>query len=114
WIDALGVSAQGGTSIQQANGAQELFTSPEKGRKKQAAQASIPPILQPVVSLSRALALESRPITLTGLILDAGSSKRKETGAPGSQYTPPLPLKGVMVPKESGIVRASWLEVAPL
>ncbi len=111
WIDALGIS---GGSSQQAHGTQELITSPEKGRKKQAAQASIPPVLQPVVSLSQALALESRPITLTGLILDAGSSKRKETRATGIEHTPPLPLKGVMVPKESGIVRASWLEVAPL
>lgn len=100
WIDALGISAQSGGSPQQANGAQELLTSPEKGRKKQSTQAATPPILQPLVSLSQVLVLESRPITLTGLILDAGSSKRKETRARGL--------------RESGIVQARWLEVAPL
>src|SRR5213082_2382614 len=39
------------------------------------------PVLQPIQSLSQALAHESRPITLNGFVLASGSSKRKEARA---------------------------------
>jgi hypothetical protein len=66
-------------------------------------------VLQPVVSLAQTLAQESKPIALYGLMLEAGSSRRKE-GKASQHGADALPPK-LVVPKESGIVRASWLEV---
>lgn len=66
-------------------------------------------ILQAIVPLSTLLTQESKPILLRGLVLEAGSSKRKEgrTSQNGSIHT-----KTIALPKESGLVRASWLEAA--
>ncbi len=61
------------------------------------------PILQPVVSIAQELAKESKPITLLSILLEAKSSKRKEANAERS----------ITLPKESGVVHASWLEAAP-
>lgn len=109
WIDGLGVddkamiAAQPPVEVEQQNGVRA-----GRGRKKGAAPV-IPPMLQPVVTLSQALEQESKPITLYGLIAEAGSSKRKSTrGAKNGA------VREIALPKESGIVQASWLEVAPL
>ncbi len=47
-------------------------------------------------------------MTLRGLILKRGSSKRKET----RPSTSTVMTKDIPIPKESGIIRCSWLEVA--
>jgi hypothetical protein len=65
--------------------------------------------LQPVIDLSQALAQESKPIMLRGLVLAAGSSRRKEARGQLNGHQKKLPA----LPKESGLVRASWLEAAP-
>lgn len=77
--------------------------------------------LAPVAALSRTLAQESKPIALHGLVLEAGSSRRKETRtAQATQMSDALAqqngnAKGAAksLPKESGMLRASWLEAAP-
>ncbi len=110
WIDALG-------SIE-----------PRTSAKTEA--SPVPSILQPIVSLADVLAQEGKTIALHGIILEAGSSKRKETRPvegeqsgnnhvtasakavgtlPGGQVSRFI----VGLPQESGIVRASWLEIAP-
>jgi len=61
------------------------------------------PILQSVVSVAQVLAKESKPITLHSIVLEARGSKRKETNASNS----------ATLPKESGIVHASWPDIAP-
>jgi len=61
------------------------------------------PSLQPITSIAQVLARESKPITLQGIVLEARSSKRKDADAGSS----------IVLPKDSGIVRASWLEAAP-
>ncbi len=59
WIDALG-------SIE-----------PRTSAKTEA--SPVPSILQPIVSLADVLAQEGKTIALHGIVLEAGSSKRKET-----------------------------------
>jgi len=49
------------------------------------------------------LAKESRPITLHSIVLEARGSKRKEVNAANS----------ITLPQESGIVHASWPDIAP-
>ena len=62
---------------------------------------SIPPILQPVVSLAQELASENKPITLQGIILEGGRGKAKTAENPFS------------LPKESALVNVHWRETAP-
>src|SRR5258708_19715250 len=62
------------------------------------------PDLQPVVSIAQSLAKESKPITLRTLALEARSSKRKE----------PATGNNIAIPKDSGALRASWPEAAPV
>ncbi|HET9922048.1 MAG TPA: hypothetical protein VFQ30_19600, partial [Ktedonobacteraceae bacterium] len=74
--------------------------------------------LAPVAALSRTLAQESKPIALHGLVLEAGSSRRKETRTAQGLNTLAQQngnAKGAAksLPKESGMLRASWLEAAP-
>jgi hypothetical protein len=57
------------------------------------------------------LSQESKPIALHGLVLEAGSSKRKE--AREGQNSSSAKTQEITMPKESGIIRASWLEAAP-
>lgn len=84
WIDALGVRT---------------------------AENTLPPALQSLVSVSEALAQQSRPIALYGLVLESGSSRRREGKV--SQNGTPTPAKHISIPKEGGLVHASWLEAAP-
>jgi hypothetical protein len=84
WIDGLGIDAKSASQSDHA-------------------------ALQPVIDLSQALAQESKPIMLCGLILTSGSSKRKEVRGQLNGHQKKLPA----LPKESGLVRASWLEAAP-
>jgi hypothetical protein len=78
-------------------------------------------VIQPIVSLSQALTQENKPLALNGLVLTAGSSKRKELRAmQNGQATPEAPThspnaknEAFAIPKESGILHASWLEIAP-
>ncbi len=120
WIDALGSvksRAHTQTETPSTSHGDELQDHPAKGRKQDTAQA-IPATLQPLVSLAGTLAQEGRPITLHGIVLEAGSSKRKETrpaqGEQGENHHTTASAKlASTLPKESGIVRASWLEAAP-
>ncbi len=63
------------------------------------------PTLQPIRALAQTLAEESKPIALHALLLAHGSSRRKDTHSERP--------KEPGLPKESGIVNASWLEAAP-
>jgi hypothetical protein len=60
-------------------------------------------ILQPALSTSQELVKENKSIALYCIVLESKSSKRKEANA-GSAIT---------IPKESGVIRASWPEAAP-
>jgi hypothetical protein len=106
WVDALGLDAR-------ANAASQVPAAAEpqqsRGRKKGAAQVATAPALQPIVALSQALAQESRPIALYGLILEAGS-RHKEARARG---TTPAADANIAIPLEGGIIRANWLTAAP-
>lgn len=115
WIDALGIDMRANTKGEYTSElSPDMLARPDiengskKGRKKDAAQGGqlLPPILQPIASLSKTLAQESKPINLYGLILATGSSRRKETRAAKDE--------NITLPKESGIVHASWLEAAPI
>ncbi|HLG74899.1 MAG TPA: hypothetical protein VKX46_00710 [Ktedonobacteraceae bacterium] len=94
WIDALG-----DISVPQvADAAQSPV---RKGRKK-----TVAPALAPIVALSQELAQEPKPITLHGLLLEAGSSKRRRAGHNNA------PSGSVSVPKESSVLPTNWLEAA--
>lgn len=76
------------------------------------------PVLQPILALSQALAHESRPISLNGLVLTAGSSKRKEgrvllNGTSGTEeHSPSSRVKASLL--KHATVHASWLELGPV
>ncbi|HEX6477732.1 MAG TPA: hypothetical protein VF043_02720 [Ktedonobacteraceae bacterium] len=114
WVDALGTHSRVQNNTVIPTPASLINDSPAippgKGRQKEAKQ-QVPLMLQPIHELSRALAQESRPITLHGLILEAGSGKR--TGAKTGQNDQHAPKKGPVLPKEGGLVHAGWLEAAP-
>jgi hypothetical protein len=109
WIDALGIDSKENIQTQLTEESPEGAKRSKKGRSK--TPTAIPPALQPICSLSQLLAQESKPITLQSFLLEAGSSKRKNTRTiqNGSTPTP----KPIVLPKDGGIIRASWLEVAP-
>src|SRR5256714_8241433 len=75
-------------------------------------------VLQPILSLSQALAHESRPIALNGFVLAAGSSKRKEArallnGNTGTEdHSPSSRVKASLL--KHATVHASWLEIGPV
>ncbi len=69
--------------------------------QKQAHSLTIPPILQPIVSLAQELAGESKPITLQGMILEGGKNKAKSADRPFA------------LPKASALLSANWREIAP-
>lgn len=73
--------------------------------RKPSPSSVLHPTLQPIRALAQTLAQESTPITLNGLLLAHGSSRRKDT-----RLERP---KEPSLPKESGIVNTSWLEAAP-
>lgn len=99
WIDAWG----GDTRLFVAGN--ENGVQPTRKRKKEIA-AALPAILQPVVSLSATLAQEQRPIALNGIMLVPGNSTRSQRKAAANDV--------LTVPKESGLMRGSWLEAAPV
>jgi hypothetical protein len=121
WIDALDGATRAqltATPIEKSDA--PTTTANGRGRKKGVSQAlhEYPPILQPTVKLSQALALESRPITLHGLFLAGGSSnarRRSESQATKEARNGNEPAGGstFLLPKESGILSQGWLEVAP-
>lgn len=74
-------------------------------RDRKTSSATVHPVLQPVSDLAQTLAQESKPIALYGLLLAHGSSRRRDTRQERA--------KEPGLPKESGIVNASWLEAAP-
>ncbi len=79
--------------------------SAAKGRKALSPFA-LHPTLQPIRSLAQTLAQENKPIALHNVLLTYGSSKRKDARQNGSK-------KLSLSAKESNILTASWLEVAP-
>jgi hypothetical protein len=94
---------------------QEECLDQENGKapraKKSRAKVTAQPVhaaLQPVIDLSQALARDSKPITLRGFLLTAGSSKRKEARGQLNGHLKKQPV----LPKDSGLVHASWLEAA--
>lgn len=100
WIDALGTQLE---KKRKQDGEAEV----KKGSKQKKVPSSIPQALQPIAELSRCLAQQERPITLFGLLLASGSSRRNERSAAKS-------IKQLALPKENAILPASWLEAAPL
>jgi hypothetical protein len=99
WVDGLGVESRAGMSGMSPDEDRGLNGSE---RKK---AASVPQALQSVVSLSQLLAREEKPIALHGLLLGANNSKRKDAKAGANA--------AVAIPRESGIIKASWPEAAP-
>lgn len=121
WIDAWGMHTRADITILPAvvPPLQAGVKGGVKGRKKEVAQV-LPPVLQPVAALSAQLVQESRPLTLYGIVLEAGSSTRKDgkarqNGNAGDSETAQLALisSELTLPKESGVLHASWLEIGP-
>src|SRR3989440_6144050 len=109
WIDAWGINAR-------ANNRDAATGSSSSTNSMQV----LPPILQPIASLAKVLAQASKPIVLQGIVLGAGSSRRKEQRAgqhgtmDGEEEATAALFKAMpKLPRESDIVRASWLEIAP-
>ncbi|HTK07638.1 MAG TPA: hypothetical protein VL485_10755 [Ktedonobacteraceae bacterium] len=109
WLDALGLDGRSTKIVQAADPVEPALTSTRKGRKKIA--APVPPALEPVMKLANALAQESKPIALYGLLFEAGSSRRR---APQIMQNGAQPASGkeLVVPRESSILRTNWLDAA--
>ena len=134
WIDALG-NIETRSNAKDTNQSREVERSGEGHVLDKSAlycgHPAIPSILQPIVSLADVLAQEGKTIALHGIVLEAGSSKRKETtpsinraptinrGATaegeqsGNNHVTASAKAANVLPQESGIVRASWLAIAP-
>jgi hypothetical protein len=118
-IDALGALETRAAYSSSESNTHNHFAAPvqrAKGNKKDSSPA-IAPALQPIAALTAILARESKTITLHGILLEAGSSKRKEARAAaagnGTDKTVTNQAKDTAIlPGESSIVRASWLEMA--
>lgn len=106
WIDGLGIDARA-VPTQEADDQQSEEAPRARKSRKSAAQPDHA-ALQPVIDLSQALAQDSKPIMLRGLILTSGSSRRNPARVQLNGHQKKLPA----LPKESGLVRASWLEAA--
>ena len=123
WIDAWGVNPRLNGQVNIYTQTQTSTPSTAKGRKKEIVQP-LPPVLQPVVALSALLAQESKAIALYGIVLKEGRSTRKD-GKGQLNKTSPMEdddnntsdrngmLNALALPKESGMVGASWLEAGP-
>jgi hypothetical protein len=106
WVDALGITSKAST----VPPTESEVVQPErtgKRRKKDVPRVLLPPALQPIAALSQTLSQESQAFTLYGLLLEAGSSRRKERRATSNGTMLPHAWS---LPKESGILAASWLE----
>jgi hypothetical protein len=108
WIDGLGVNARSVFAQEASNEPIAAAPVARKGRKSAARLDQA--VLQPVIELAQTLALESKPITLRGLVLTAGSSKRKAARSALHTHQKKLPA----LPEEGGLIRASWLDVADM
>jgi hypothetical protein len=126
WIDTLGVDPKS-PSVDST-----LALPSSKGRKKGTIQP-VPPALQLITTLSQELMQDSQPITLYGLLLTTGGSRRKETQSAkqlGMQNISMLELTtsesevgsngsyGYYRSRggnngESAILHTTWLEAAP-
>jgi hypothetical protein len=107
--DAVASTAAQSAEMQGVRFAQAGGKAP-RARKSRAKNVAQPDhaALQPVIDFSQALAQDSKPITLRGFILTSGSSKRKEARGQLNGHLKKQPV----LPKESGLVHASWLEAA--
>jgi hypothetical protein len=111
WVDALGIDSKASmVPPTELENAQPERAS--KRRKKDATPVPLPPALRPVAELSQTLSQGNQAFTLYGLLLEAGSSKRKERRT-SSNGTIAVSPKDLLMPKESGILPTSWLEAAP-
>ena len=117
WIDAWGGHLPSTRQSRVSITSTDVPVSSVKSRKKETTPL-MPPVLQPIVALLAQLAQESRPIALHGLILEAGSRTRKESkaqqhsnGEEGEKASAATEQAVFTLPKESGIVRASWSDV---
>ena len=109
WIDTLGTDAKSSATTS-TNVESTPAPSSSKGRKKGTIKP-VPPALQPIVTLSRELMQESKPITLYGLLLATGSSKRKEIRVPQAIQNGNDPTRQIAIPRgESAIIHATWSE----
>jgi hypothetical protein len=109
WIDALSIDHK--ASIQPPSLAEQSSASTKRtGKGRNKTPSELPPALQPIHSLSQLLAQEGTPITLKSFLLETGSSRRKSARPALNGSTPTT--KAIVLPKDSGIVHASWLEVA--
>jgi hypothetical protein len=83
-----------------------------RARKQKAGEdgnANIAPgELQDIRALGQELTQESRPITLYGFLLSAGNQRNTSRGKRKVQEE-----TTIVLPRESGMVEQSWLEVAP-
>ncbi len=113
WVDALGIDRK--ASILPPTELENIQPERSNGkrRKKDITPVALPPALRPIAELSQALSQGSQALTLYGLLLEAGSSKRKERRS-SANGTVPVASKELVLPKESGILAASWLEAAPV
>ncbi|MBA2285549.1 MAG: hypothetical protein H0W02_08710 [Ktedonobacteraceae bacterium] len=103
WVDALGSGTKTQSDTDAVAPPAEVQGVAKKGRKKEA--PLVPAALRPLTALGQTLAQEGRSIALYGIVLEAGSSRRKDARTP---------KEGLAISREGGVVRASWLEAGPL
>jgi hypothetical protein len=111
WVDALGGDGRLFTVASNPETVPASFNG--KGRKKGAVQ-QVPPALQPIVTLSRELMQESRPIALHALLLASDSNRHREmhtAQAAQNGHAPTSPI-AIAIAKEGTILHATWQEAA--
>jgi hypothetical protein len=104
WVDNLG--GYDAKSLHIPPESKQATSTTSKQRSKKNTQTQ-PSALQPLLALTQTLAQASQPIAFNGLLLVSGSGNKRQSK---SQKTATAALS---IPKESGIVSASWSDIAP-
>ncbi len=103
WIDGLGLKR-----TRMADGQRQNDGQNEQGATGQG-DATVIDELREIRALGQELARESKPITLYGFLLSAGSKKPYR----GKRKEPVNEEEAIVLPRESDIIKRSWLEIAP-
>ncbi len=104
WIDGVGLKRTRIASGQRQNDGQH-----EQGMTGQE-DATVINELREIRALGQELARESKPITLYGFLLSADSKRHAHKG---KRKGPVNEEEAIMLPRESDIIKRSWLEIAP-
>lgn len=112
WIDGLGSpnhATKPAPAFMAGNG------SKTHRKTSQADLATLPPAFGPIATIAQQLTQLERPMTLQSFVLDSPSKPRQKapTREASTQPSEPEIEARITIPADSGVLTASWAELAP-